>query len=156
MTITCPPGLTHTPLPNQSDCRSELCVDQLLLFSSALFIGCAESSLLCGPSLRRRAGATLCLRCRGFSLQWLLSGSTGFRHLDFSSRCTLGQYLRLVGCREQGLSCSAARGIFLNQGCNPCLLHWQADSLPLGHREALLLFFVIAKLNITLPTFASF
>ena len=27
-----------------------------------------------------------------------------------------------------GLSCSAACGIFPNQGSNPCPLHWQADS----------------------------
>ena len=27
-----------------------------------------------------------------------------------------------------GLSCSAARGIFPDQGSNPCPLHWQADS----------------------------
>ena len=26
-----------------------------------------------------------------------------------------------------GLSCSAARGIFPDQGLNPCPLHWQAD-----------------------------
>ena len=26
------------------------------------------------------------------------------------------------------LSCPAARGIFLDQGSNPCPLHWQADS----------------------------
>ena len=32
-----------------------------------------------------------------------------------------------------GLSCSTACGIFLNQGSNPCLLHWQAGSLPLSH-----------------------
>ena len=25
-------------------------------------------------------------------------------------------------------------GIFLIQGSNPCLLHWQADSLPLSHQ----------------------
>ena len=25
-------------------------------------------------------------------------------------------------------------GIFLNQGLNPCLLQWQADSLPLSHQ----------------------
>ena len=30
-----------------------------------------------------------------------------------------------------GLSCSLARGIFPDQGSNPYLLHWQADSLPL-------------------------
>ena len=29
-----------------------------------------------------------------------------------------------------GLNCSTACGIFLDQGWNPCLLHWQADSLP--------------------------
>ena len=29
---------------------------------------------------------------------------------------------------HDGLSCSAACGIFLNQGSNPCPLHWQADS----------------------------
>ena len=32
------------------------------------------------------------------------------------------------------LSCSAACGIFSNQGSNLCLLHWQADSLPLSHQ----------------------
>ena len=30
------------------------------------------------------------------------------------------------------LSCSAASGIFPDQGLNLCLLHWQADSLPLS------------------------
>ena len=33
-----------------------------------------------------------------------------------------------------GLSCSAACGIFLDQGSNPCPLHWQADSQPLHHQ----------------------
>ena len=30
------------------------------------------------------------------------------------------------------LSCSVACGILLEQGLNPCLLHWQVDSLPLS------------------------
>ena len=34
----------------------------------------------------------------------------------------------------QPLSCSAARGIFRDQGSNLCLLHWQADSLPGSHK----------------------
>ena len=45
-----------------------------------------------------------------------------------------------------GPSCSAACGIFPDQGSNPCPLHWQADSQPLCHQgsprkpsEALLL-----------------
>ena len=32
------------------------------------------------------------------------------------------------------LSCSFACGIFLAQGLNLCLLHWQADSLPPSHQ----------------------
>ena len=33
-----------------------------------------------------------------------------------------------------GLACSRAHGIFPDQGSNPCLLHWQVDSLPLSHQ----------------------
>ena len=47
----------------------------------------------------------------------------------------------LVGFRHAGsaavahsLSCLTARGIFPDQGSTPCLLHWQADSLPLRHQ----------------------
>ena len=31
------------------------------------------------------------------------------------------------------LNCPKACGIFLDQESNPCLLNWQADSLPLSH-----------------------
>ena len=33
-----------------------------------------------------------------------------------------------------GLGRSTARGIFLNQGPNLCLLHWQEDSFALNHQ----------------------
>ena len=33
-----------------------------------------------------------------------------------------------------GPSCSAACGIFPDQGSSPCPLHWQADSQPLRHQ----------------------
>ena len=36
--------------------------------------------------------------------------------------------------RTHSLSCSVARGIIPDQGLNSCLLHWQADSLPLSHQ----------------------
>ena len=49
--------------------------------------------------------------------------------------------LRSTGSRRAGSvivvhgpSCSAACGIFLDQGSNPCPLHWQADSQPLRHQ----------------------
>ena len=40
----------------------------------------------------------------------------------------------------RGPRCSAACAIFLDQGANPCLLHWQADSLPLSHQKSPLAF----------------
>ena len=49
--------------------------------------------------------------------------------------------LRSTGSRRAGAvivahgpSCSAACGIFPDQGSNPCPLHWQADSQPPRHQ----------------------
>ena len=53
-------------------------------------------------------------------------GAWALGHVSFSS-CG-SRALRL------GLSCFEACGIFPDQGLNPYLLHWQADSLPLGHQ----------------------
>ena len=57
------------------------------------------------------------------------------------SRCSVGFSLLSTGSRAgalvvvvHGLSCSKACGIFLDQGLNPCLCHWQADFLPLNHQ----------------------
>ena len=37
--------------------------------------------------------------------------------------------------KNAGVGCHfLLQGIFPNQGLNPCLLHWQADSLPLSHQ----------------------
>ena len=46
------------------------------------------------------------------------------------------QYLWYTGSVvvAHGLSCSAARGIFPDQGSSPCPLHWQEDSQPLRHQ----------------------
>ena len=96
------------------------------------------------------------LQQAGFSLWWLLLlWSTGSRHTGFSSCSTQCQQLWHAGLRVHGfqqlwcvgsvvvarglqsagsvvvaheLSCSAACGIFLDQGSNPCPLHWQAVS----------------------------
>ena len=36
--------------------------------------------------------------------------------------------------KNTGVGCHFLfQGLFLTQGLNPCLLHWQADSLPLSH-----------------------
>ena len=66
------------------------------------------------------AVVTLQFRCVGFSLWWLLS------LMEQSERASVAV--------AHGLSCSAACGIFPDQGLNPCSLHWQADSYPLGHQ----------------------
>ena len=54
------------------------------------------------------------------------------------------QWFRLTGLQSagsvvvvHGLTCSAARGNLPDQGLNLCLLHWQADSLPLSHQGTL-------------------
>ena len=79
-------------------------------------------------------------RCAGLSLSRpLLLRSTG-------SRCAGSA----IVAHEP--SCSAACGIFPNQGSNPCPLHWQAESQPLRHqgREAPGIVFLICVLGCSL------
>ena len=51
-----------------------------------------------------------------------------------------------------GPSCSAACGIFPDQGSNPCPLNWQADSQPLRHQESPYFFNVMVAINFPLST----
>ena len=94
--------------------------------------GCTGSLLLrAGPLQLRRVGATL---HRG---AWA-------SHRGVLSRCGA----RAPGTRASvvaahGLSCSAACGIFPDQGSNPCPLHWQADSQPWRHQGSPVLLFLI-------------
>ena len=75
-----------------------------------------------GLSLVAASGGHSSSRCVGLSLSRpLLLWSTG------SSRA--GSVVV-----AHGPSCSAACGIFPDQGSNPCPLHWQADSQPLRHQ----------------------
>ena len=75
-----------------------------------------------GPSVVAASGGHSSSRRAGLSLLWpLLLRSTGSRHA--------GPVIV-----AHGPSCSAARGIFPNQGLNPCPLRWQAGSQPLRHQ----------------------
>ena len=75
-----------------------------------------------GLSLVAASGGHSSSRCAGLSLLWpLLLWSTGSRRA--------GSVVV-----AHGPSCSAACGIFPDQGSNPCPLHWQADSQPLRHQ----------------------
>ena len=57
------------------------------------------------------------LHCMGFSLWWLM---------------LLWSKVSVVVAHR--LSCPSACGIFLDEGWNPCPLHWQVDSYPLLHQ----------------------
>ena len=75
-----------------------------------------------GLSLFVASGGHSSSQCAGLSLSWpLLSRNTGSRR---AGSVVLAH----------GPSCSAACGIFPDQGSNPCPLHWQADSQPLHHQ----------------------
>ena len=93
------------------------------------FFSCSGFSLLhTGFSLFVESGIYSSLQCTNFSLWWLLLlPSTGSGHMVFSSCSSWSLEHRLNSC-EWGLSCSEACEIFSDQGSNPCLLHWQADS----------------------------
>ena len=75
-----------------------------------------------GLSLVAASGGRSSSRCAGLSLSRpLLLRRTSSRHV--------GSVVV-----AHGPSCSAACGIFPDQGSNPCPLHWQADSQPLRHQ----------------------
>ena len=83
-----------------------------------------------GPSLVAVSGCHPSSRCAGLSLSRpLLLRSTGSRRA--------GSVVV-----AHGPSCSAACGIFPDQGSNPCPLHWQADSQPLRHQGSPAIFLI--------------
>ena len=75
-----------------------------------------------GLSLVAVSGGHSSSRCAGLSLSW-----PPFLRSTVSTRA--GSVVV-----AHGPSCSAACGIFPDQGLNPCPLHWQADSQPLRHQ----------------------
>ena len=74
-----------------------------------------------GLSLVAASGGHSSSRCAGLSLSWPLL---------LRSTCSRRAGSVIVA---HGPSRSAARGIFPDQGSNPCPLHRQADSQPLRH-----------------------
>ena len=98
---------------------------------------------------------------RGLSLVVASGGHSSSRCVGLSlSRPLL---LRSTGSRRAGSvvvahgpSCSAACGIFPDQGSNPCPLHWQADSQPLCHQGSpVLCFFIDACYQVEEIVFSS-
>ena len=85
-----------------------------------------------------------------FWLHWVFVATWAFSSCGeqehFTAVLLIAMEHTLWACRLQGLRhvgsgvvpcrlrCSVACRIFLDQGSNPCPLHWQADSYPLGHQ----------------------
>ena len=74
------------------------------------------------------------LCCVGSSLVAAIGGSSSLLCAGFSLRRPFSLWSMGSVVVAYRLSCSTACGIFLDQGSNPCLLHWQADSLPPSHQ----------------------
>ena len=81
--------------------------------------------------------------CVGFSLVLVSGVYSGYgvwaSRYSSSSHCrawALGMPALVVGAH--GLSCSKARGIFLDQGSSHCLQHWKEDSSPLDRQGSLM------------------
>ena len=95
---------------------------------------------------------------RGPSLVTASGGHSSSRRRDRSSSRFAGLSLsrplplRGTGSRRAGSAAvahgpsrSVARGIFPDQGSNPCPLHWQADSQPLRHQGSPVLPFLTRR-----------
>ena len=77
--------------------------------------------------------------CLFLKINQLISGCAGSccnartSHCGSASCCGVQAHGFIIVA--SGLSCPEAGGIFLDQGQNPCPLHWQADSYPLLLQE---------------------
>ena len=91
-----------------------------------LFFDCAESLLVRGPLSSRSARAP---HCSGCFHRAQAPGRAGSASLPSGPNWTVA--LVVVVHR---LSCSKARGIFRDQGLNPCPLHRQEGSVLLSHQ----------------------
>ena len=110
---------------------------------------------MCRLSLVAASRACSWLWCLGFSLQWLLLlQSMGSKFMGFGSCGSRILEGGLSSCGTWG-SCSAACGIFLDQGLNLCSLHWQADSYPLYNQGSPCNFFVMGSLSLLPHLFTS-
>ena len=104
---------------------AQICISSFFFFFNLfiyLFQLCWVFVSVRGLSVVVASGGHSSSWCAGLSLSRpLLLWSTGSRRAGSAAVA-------------HGPSCSAACGIFPDQGSNPCPLHWQADSQPLRHQ----------------------
>ena len=99
-------GVFSILAPNKLFCLLEV----FFLLLHQVFVAACRLSLVVARGATLRCGARAS-HCGGFSC---------------CGAQALGTRASVVAAHR--LSCSAARGIFPDQGLNPCPLHWQADS----------------------------
>ena len=107
----------------------------LSFFLSLFFWLCWVFVEVAGLSLVAVSGGySLQLQCMGFSSRWLLCCRAWGSRSRASGVMARGLQSTGSGVVAHGLSCHMACGIFLDQGSNLGLLHWQVDSLSLSHQ----------------------
>ena len=108
-----------------------------LYFLRTLFIYGRSGSLLFCEGFPLAVASRAPLPCNGRASH--CSGFSCPRAQAPGGRASGAAALGLSRCSsealEHGLSCPKACGIFPDLGLNPCPLHWQADSYPLGHQR---------------------
>ena len=140
-------GFISPPLLKGSFTGYKILVDLFIFFKIYLFtFGCAGSSLLCMGFLQLwRLGTIVVVVCG--LLVVITSVVAELRLLGAPASVVAVHGLEVVtlGLQSTGLvvvvhelSCSMAYGIFLDQGLNSCLLHWQVDLQPLDHQRSLI------------------
>ena len=159
-----PPIIGCRVLDNRSNLQ--LCCSNLLYFHWNIFFLFTENFIcfwLCWIFVAAR-GLSLVALSGVFSLAVVLGLLIAVASLtEHRLEGAQARQLPLSGSRVQasvvlahGLSCPEACGILPEQGCNPCPLHWQADSQPLDLQEVQNTFFLIHQSTegnmLTFPT----
>ena len=118
---------------------------QFFLIKKLFIFDCTGSLLLCGLfsssgewGLLSRCGA-LASHCGSFSCcRAQVLGQHTLQQWQHMGSVVVAPRLQITGSIVvvHRFSVSMARGIFPDQELNSCLLHWQADSLPLSHQES--------------------
>ena len=115
----------------------------LVLISSFVWILLPFTNSLFVLGLHCCAGFSLVVARGGCSLiaERQLLAAVASRAVEHGLQACEHQQLQHAGLvvAALGLSCPKACGIFPDRGSDPCLLHWQMDSLPLSHQGSPLL-----------------
>ena len=121
------PGTHYTSLLHFSPCPIPSPPQSFFCFSLFMIFGWAGSFLLCGLVSKAGWGNSVVALLR------LLVWGTGSRACGFA--VVMAPRLRSTASVVvvHRLSRSEECGILQDQGLNPCLLHWQEDSLPLSY-----------------------